>query len=39
MYAAKSTAHFCVISTVVLKEQSGCLFWEMTLIWEGNKLG
>ena len=26
MYAAKSTARFCIISTVVLRGQFGCFF-------------
>ena len=39
MYAAKSTACFCIISTVVLRGAVWVFFLgEMMLIWEGNKL-
>ena len=44
MYAAKSTACFCIISTVVLRGADLVFFlggWGvgMILTWKGNKLG
>ena len=44
MYAAKSTACFCIISTVVLRGAVLVFFWGgwgvgMILTWKGNKLG
>ena len=45
MYAAKSTACFCIISTVVLRGAVLVFFFwggegvGMILTWKGNKLG
>ena len=43
MYAAKSTACFCIISTVVLRGAVLVFFLGggvgMILTWKGNKLG